>query len=58
MSEPLEDGVHDSVDDPPSRDGLGDSEVWEWVGDRWRVRTIAPFEEPNAGGSPAPVEEL
>jgi hypothetical protein len=42
---------------PPSREGLSDSEVWEWAGDRWRVRTIAPFEEPNDGGSPAPVDD-
>jgi len=47
----------ESQDHPPSREGLGDAEVWEWAGDRWRVRRIAAFEEPNAGGSPAPVEE-
>ena len=44
-------------DHPPSRDGLSDSEVWEWVGDHWRIRTITAFEEPNRGGSPAPVDE-
>jgi hypothetical protein len=42
---------------PPSREGLSDAEVWEWTGDRWQVRTILPDEEPNAGGSPAPVDE-
>jgi hypothetical protein len=61
MSDPGDDGVdtagEESVDVPPSREGLSDSEVWEWAGDHWRVRTIAPFEEPNAGGSPAPVDE-
>ena len=49
--------MSESQDEPPSRDGLSDSEVGEWVGDSWQVRTIAPFEEPNAGGSPAPVDE-
>lgn len=44
-------------DHPPSRDGLTDSQVWEWVGDHWRIRTITATEEPNRGGSPAPVEE-
>jgi len=44
-------------DHPPSREGLSDSEVWEWVGDHWRIRTITAFEEPNRGGSPAPVDE-
>ena len=47
---------HDQ-DHPPSRDGLGDAEVWEWAEDHWEVRTIAAHEQPNAGGSPAPVEE-
>jgi hypothetical protein len=42
---------------PPSRDGLSDSEVWEWTGDHWQVRHIPPLEEPNAGGSPAPVDD-
>jgi hypothetical protein len=49
--------MSEDQDHPPSRDGLSDSEVWEWVGDRWRVRRIEAFEEPNAGGSPAPVDE-
>lgn len=44
-------------DHPPSREGLTDSQVWEWVGDHWRIRTITAFEEPNRGGSPAPVDE-
>jgi hypothetical protein len=44
-------------DHPPSRDGLTDAEVWEWTDDGWRVRTIAPDEEANAGGNPAPHEE-
>jgi len=43
---------------PPPRDGLTDAQVWEWVGDRWQVREIGAFEEPNPGGSPAPAEEL
>jgi hypothetical protein len=47
----------DDRDAPPSRDGLTDAQVWEWVDGAWRVREIALFEEPNAGGSPAPVEE-
>jgi hypothetical protein len=42
---------------PPSREGLSDAEVWEWTGDHWRVRRIPPFEEPNPGGSPAPVDD-
>lgn len=42
---------------PPSREGLADDEVWEWAGDHWRVRRIPPFEEPNAGGNPSPVDE-
>jgi 3-oxoadipate enol-lactonase len=44
-------------DHPPSREGLSESQVWEWVGDHWRIRTITAFEEPNRGGSPAPVDE-
>jgi hypothetical protein len=51
------DDTSESQDLPPSRDGLSDAEVWEWAEGHWRVRTIAPFEETNAGGSPAPVEE-
>jgi hypothetical protein len=49
--------MSESQDRPPPRDGLSDSEVWEWADDHWQVRRIAPFEEPNAGGSPAPVDE-
>jgi hypothetical protein len=49
--------VSEHRDEPPSREGLSDAEVWEWAQDHWRVRTIAPSEEPNAGGSPAPVDE-
>jgi hypothetical protein len=49
--------VPDDPDDPPSREGLGDADVWEWADGHWRVRRIGAFEEPNAGGSPAPVEE-
>jgi hypothetical protein len=49
--------VTESQDHPPSREGLSDSEVWEWVGDRWQIRRIAAFEEPNSGGSPAPVDD-
>ncbi len=41
----------------PSREGLSDAEVWEWAGDHWRVRRIPALEEPNAGGSPAPVDD-
>jgi hypothetical protein len=41
----------------PSREGLSDAEVWEWADDHWRVRRIPPFEEPNPGGSPAPVDD-
>jgi 3-oxoadipate enol-lactonase len=48
---------NEDQDHPPSREGLSDSEVWEWVGDHWRIRTIAGFEEPNRGGSPAPVDD-
>jgi hypothetical protein len=50
------DQEHDR-DHPPSRAGLGDADVWEWVGDHWQVRRIGATEETNAGGSPAPVEE-
>jgi hypothetical protein len=50
-------GVSDDQNNPPSRDGLGDDEVWEWADDHWEIRRILPFEEPNAGGSPAGVEE-
>jgi hypothetical protein len=49
--------VSDDQNNPPSRDGLGDDEVWEWADDHWEIRRILPFEEPNAGGSPAGVEE-
>jgi hypothetical protein len=49
--------VTEDQNHPPSRAGLSDAEVWEWVDDHWQVREIAPFEEPNAGGSPAPVDE-
>jgi hypothetical protein len=42
---------------PPSREGLDADEAWEWSGDHWQVRRILPFEEPNAGGSPSPVED-
>lgn len=42
---------------PPSRDGLDDDEVWVWADDHWYVRRILATEDPNAGGSPAPVEE-
>jgi gluconate 5-dehydrogenase len=48
------------VDDPnvpPSREGLGDDEVWEWVGDQWRTRRVSPLQEPDAGGIPGAVEE-
>lgn len=42
---------------PPGRAGSRDvGKVWEWAGDHWRVREIPPFEEPNAGGSPAPTD--
>jgi hypothetical protein len=51
------DRTNESQDHPPSREGLSDAEVWEWAEDHWRVRRIAAFEEPNAGGSPAPVDE-
>ena len=44
-------------DNPPSRDGLTDAQVWEWAEDHWRVREIPPSEEPNKGGSPDPVGE-
>lgn len=47
----------DDPDTAPSREGLSDAEVWEWAEGHWRIRRIAPFEEPNRGGSPAPVEE-
>ena len=50
--------MSDDPSSPPSREGLSDAEVWEWSEDHWQLRRIAPFEEPNAGGSPAPVEEL
>jgi hypothetical protein len=49
--------VTEDQDHPPPRDGLTDAQVWEWVDDRWRVRTIGATEEPNAGGSPAPVDD-
>jgi hypothetical protein len=49
--------VTQDQDSPPDRDGLTDAQVWEWTGERWEIREIAPFEEPNAGGSPAPVDE-
>jgi hypothetical protein len=49
--------VTQDQDSPPGRDGLTDAQVWEWTGERWEIREIAAFEEPNAGGSPAPVDE-
>jgi hypothetical protein len=49
--------VTQDQDSPPDRDGLTDAQVWEWTGERWEIREIAAFEEPNAGGSPAPVDE-
>jgi hypothetical protein len=48
----------DDQDHPPSRDGLGDDEAWEWADGTWRVRRILPFEEGNVGGSPARVEDV
>ncbi len=44
-------------DDPPSRKGLTEAQVWEWAEDHWQVREIAPDEHTNLGGSPEPVEE-
>lgn len=44
-------------DHPPSREGMSDAEVWEWTDEGWQMRVIAAAEEPNLGGSPAPVEE-
>jgi hypothetical protein len=49
--------VNQDPDRPPSRDGLTDAEVWEWTDGEWRVRVIGAFEEPNSGGSPAPVDD-
>jgi hypothetical protein len=49
--------VSQSQDEPPTREGLSDAEVWEWTGEQWRVREIPAFEEPNPGGSPAPVDD-
>jgi hypothetical protein len=49
--------VSEDPNSPPSREGLTDAQVWEWADDHWQIREIRPHEEPNAGGSPAPVEE-
>jgi hypothetical protein len=49
--------MNEDRNSPPSRAGLNDAEVWEWSGNHWQIRTILPFEEPNAGGSPAGVDE-
>ena len=47
----------EDLNSPPSREGLSDAEVWEWSEGHWRIREILPHEEPNRGGSPAPVDE-
>jgi hypothetical protein len=49
--------VSEDQNRPPSRDGLSEDEVWQWCDDRWEIRRILPYEETNAGGSPAPAEE-